>query len=296
LKQTLPRIVSAGFDEVIVVDYDCPDKTAGWVREFFPSVKTVQIQNEPIFNVSRARNIGAKASNCSWLCFIDADVEISSTYLEWLRRKATPGYFYRREKTLNRHEAEKYKGVYGTVACQSEVFWTIGGFDEVFEGWGMEDDEFYIRLLLSGCKVSPVPLRQFDGAIQHDDELRVAHYTEKLKAESSIVGQLYVSAKLDVMQITDVLSIPMELRQKLYALVRKVAAASNGELPVQAQVPEEISIEIARLGLRRGVKIPKTLILTPRPHRQMAALYNKKHITTKLVSRIKKAMQALSVE
>lgn len=293
MKQTLPRIVSAGFDEVIVVDYDCPDKTAAWVREFFPSVQIVQVADEPVFNVSRARNLGAKASRCSWLCFIDADVEISPTYLQWLRRKATPDYFYRIEKTLNKDDAARYKGVYGTVACQRALFQKIGGFDEVFQGWGMEDDEFFVRLVLSGCNVAPVPSKHFIGAIRHDDDLRVAHYSEKRKKESSNAGQLYVSAKLHVMKLTNVLDIPIKLRQEIYNYVRGATAATANDSPVSMLVSDDMRIEIAQLGLSPGAAIPNQMVLAPRPHKPFAKLYKKYHFTTKLMKPFRKTTQVL---
>ena len=62
LKETLPLIVKQEPDEIVVVDYGCPDGTAAWVAVNFPRVKIVQFDS-PSFNVSHARNLGRRRYN-----------------------------------------------------------------------------------------------------------------------------------------------------------------------------------------------------------------------------------------
>ena len=59
LKRTLPRMVSQKDTEVIVVDYNCPQRTGDFVRQNHPDAKVVSERNETQFNLARARNLGA---------------------------------------------------------------------------------------------------------------------------------------------------------------------------------------------------------------------------------------------
>src|SRR5665648_31901 len=81
LKQSLPSMISQGFHEVIVVDYDCPQGTSRWISANLPSVIVVEVENEPLFNISKARNVGAARSSGDVLCFVDADVVLADGYL-----------------------------------------------------------------------------------------------------------------------------------------------------------------------------------------------------------------------
>jgi glycosyltransferase involved in cell wall biosynthesis len=127
LKETLPLIVRQEPDEIIVVDYGCPDGTAAWVAVNFPRVKIVQFDSQS-FNISHARNLGAKAVQSVWLCFIDADIKIASGWLEWLRHNMRPKAFYRSDTFIN--------GTTGTMVCLRSDFESVGGYDEVFTTYG----------------------------------------------------------------------------------------------------------------------------------------------------------------
>ena len=52
LKQTLPRWLAEPNVFVTVVDYDCPDGTAAWVKENYPEVEVIHVKNRPKFNLS----------------------------------------------------------------------------------------------------------------------------------------------------------------------------------------------------------------------------------------------------
>jgi glycosyltransferase involved in cell wall biosynthesis len=129
LKETLPLIVRQEPDEIVVVDYGCPDGTAAWVAVNFPRVKTVHFDS-PSFNLAHARNLGAKASQSIWLCFIDADIKIAPGWLAWLRHNMRPNTFYRSDNFKCDRDTT------GTMVCSRSNFEFVGGYDEVFTAWG----------------------------------------------------------------------------------------------------------------------------------------------------------------
>ena len=292
VQQTLPALVAAGFDEIVVVDYDCPDKTSEWVHSCYPDVRIVKLEDEPIFNVSRARNLGAADSTSSWLIFVDADVEIAGTYLQWLRKHAAPGHFYRREKPATPEQADSFRGLYGTVACHRDAFDAIGGYDEAFSGWGMEDDDFCVRLLLSGCKNWPVPLKHFRRVIQHDDATRVAFYETKSKAVSYNIASLYCSFKISVMKNAGIQNLPLTLRKKLYNricdAIGNSSSAGHGRTSFSIQIDEDLLRAIADLGTIKAADLTDTFVLKSYPHKSYVKQFDKQRFSTKLIKRAKR--------
>jgi glycosyltransferase involved in cell wall biosynthesis len=73
LKRSLPTFVQQAETEVVVVDYDCPDGTKDWVAAHYPDVRVAAVADAPLFNLSRARNIGADVARGQWLVLCDAE-------------------------------------------------------------------------------------------------------------------------------------------------------------------------------------------------------------------------------
>lgn len=190
LKQTLPLLVSGGPDEIIVVDYGCPDGTASWVEENFPDVRVVRVTDDPHFCLSRARNIGAALAESEWLCFIDADILIDRQWVTWLRNSLQDGCFYRVEAV----EGERDRNLWGTCVCPKSVFEAVEGYDEVMQGWGGEDDDLYLRFQDFGLIEKYFPAKYTIG-IPHGDEERTAFYENKNRFVQQEVNRCYVGVK-----------------------------------------------------------------------------------------------------
>ncbi|MEM7790694.1 MAG: glycosyltransferase [Verrucomicrobiota bacterium] len=75
--KTAMGMVSTGKGEIIVVDNNSDDSTT----EVAQSHGADRIVFEPINQISRARNTGAKASSARYLIFVDADTRISGRLL-----------------------------------------------------------------------------------------------------------------------------------------------------------------------------------------------------------------------
>ena len=53
---------------------------------------------------------------------------------------------------------------FGTSICAAADFERIGGYDEVIQGWGKEDEDFYARLFLAGIRYASFPSETASGA------------------------------------------------------------------------------------------------------------------------------------
>jgi hypothetical protein len=124
LRVSLPRFVAQRGFEVVVVDYACPDGTAGEVNRNHPEVRIVGIDRAD-FNMSVGRNAGAAAASGDWLAFLDADVVIADDFADRLAQATEDGSFYRFGIWDPGRE-----GIFGSFVVRKRDFDAIGGYDE----------------------------------------------------------------------------------------------------------------------------------------------------------------------
>lgn len=267
IRETLPSLVRQPDAAVIVVDYGCPDLSGDWVQTNFPSVEVVRSPESSRFELARARNIGAAHVRSPWICFIDADTSVTDDFCERINPMLEAGCFYQ--------AGMRHMEIFGTSICTTADFERIGGYDEVIQGWGKEDEDFYARLFLAGLRYARFPgdvLR----AITHADDERVAHYDIKDRWVSESINHVYCRAKLDLMQLLH-RPLALDMRKKLYAQIHDlvVRAREHGKpatiaLPLPAQATRVCGPIEARLVYTlprpRGDGTPKTVTgsLVPR--------------------------------
>lgn len=212
LRQSLPRMEAQAGCECIVVDYDCPDGTAAWVRRNYPRVRTVEVRNAPRFQASRARNLGARAATREWLVFLDADILVEQTFSSALVGALRYGHFLR--------PAPLTRETMGSFACHRGDFFALDGFDEALEGYGGEDSDMYFRLrhfgrshlTFDGRSLRPIP---------HDDRLRSAHHENPDIELNMLINASYNHIKYDLMRESGQHLIPEETRRGVYSEVKR---------------------------------------------------------------------------
>ena len=98
--------------ECIVVADGCRE-TAEIVKEYFPTVKLLEIEKQPLFS-GNVRNAGIEASEGEWICYLDADDMIDTTHLSTIARNVTGDWVYFNDFTLN-------KGQFVERECQLKL-------------------------------------------------------------------------------------------------------------------------------------------------------------------------------
>lgn len=214
IKQTLPALIAQAPAEIILVDYGCPDNTADWVEEYYPTVKVVRITDDPGFCLPRARNQGAAHASAPWLCFIDADIQVKEGWLTWLQENLQDGYFYR----ASRENGKQLQEIAGTFICARSDFDAIGGYDEAFRGWGGEDIDLYARLPLQGHVQPAYYPHQFVEPINHADDERTTFHPIKNIQIQSLINSCYVKAKTHLL-LNGVRDIPFATRQLMLTTI-----------------------------------------------------------------------------
>lgn len=174
LEEALPTWTSQVGDnyEVIVVDYGDPNKSADYVEELCDHrVRAVRYEAEG-FNLSHARNLGALAAspNADTLLFLDADAVLTNDSF----------VNYHRQKVLNSTTyANGWVNKVASGCCMiwKDWFFEIRGFNEIVDGWGIDDLDFYQRIEMKGYR--PEGFHNGIRLIQHSDEERVMYYAQK---------------------------------------------------------------------------------------------------------------------
>lgn len=204
LKRSLPTFQAAS-EDVVVVDYGCPDGTGDYVEENFPNVTLVREKDVPVFNVSRARNLGARAARGDALFFCDADVLLAQAAKQNLNKINLIGSYatFRRPNDLR-----------GTCLVARSDFERIGGYDEVLVGYSGEDLDLYMRL--RHARLSPFYFENgiVSEFISHDDASRI-RYSQSDKETQFLRGQAYQMAKEIVLRCTLQERLDLKLRRNL---------------------------------------------------------------------------------
>ena len=141
--------------EIIVCDNNSTDKTAE-----IASAMGAKIAQEPINQISRARNTGAKSALGSWLLFLDADSYPSPELITEICSLIEIGNHVGCGATiqvvdgtlLNKLRMERLNPIYrlfnisggGLILCQKQAFESISGFSTHL--FALEEIDFFIRL------------------------------------------------------------------------------------------------------------------------------------------------------
>ncbi len=229
LRQSLPRMAAQVGAEVIVVDYDCPDGTAAWVAENYPAVRVVRVQDAPLFNIARARNLGAAQARGRRLCFVDADVLLDANFAAWALPLLQDDAYYRL--------ASRQIDTYGTFICRRDDFLALAGYDEILQGWGSEDTDIYIRLGILK-RVRRILPGEWVASIAHEREASVRHYEIKDHRLSQRMNTIYVQIKHDLARQTGQLNLPQETLRAIYGEVKRVVenTARSGQPVIRIDI------------------------------------------------------------
>lgn len=197
LQVTLPSLISQSSSEVIVVDYGCEQGTGAWVKLNYPQAKLISVTDDPVFCVSRARNLGAESAIGKFLFFVDADVELMSDLGDWIQNSAEENFYYSESEMTD-------PSLVGTVICSKKSFEKIGGYDEAFRFWSGEDADLYHRFEQEG-----IALRHFDKGslkgIPHDDSERQLSRDKGgmgSRWDSFATTRIYMNIKDDIFKLT----------------------------------------------------------------------------------------------
>jgi glycosyltransferase involved in cell wall biosynthesis len=225
LRQSLPRCLAQPDSESIVVDYDCPDRTAEAVAREFPAARVVEIRGAPVLSIAHGRNQGAAVAQGDWLVFLDADILIAPDFTARLAPIIKPGAVYRFGPSKGR-----VTGTNGSCILHRADFAATGGYDEAMECYGGEDNDFYYRLELLGMPSELLDLSLIDAVVAHDDAARVRFTRYGSKMRHQRVNSAYIIVKGTLLRQLGPDGLSPEQCRTLYGLVRDVVDQTHDKL------------------------------------------------------------------
>ena len=190
LKQTIPVISNLkclGVDfNVLVVDYDSPDKCFDWCTANRIACLKVMGLNYAYFSPAKARNIGARYTKSDIICFMDADVIINENWFSVIMERFRDG--------CGLVTIDEFKTTcMGTCAVLRSTFDRVKGYDEDFAGWGNEDLDFVERCR-HVCKEGHYSKNLIE-TIQHSDYDRIKHFLIKDHSKALARSQDYLTRR-----------------------------------------------------------------------------------------------------
>ena len=235
LRQTLGQVVVQHDSSCVVVDYSCPERCGEWVSENYSQARVVRVPGMTQFNRSPAANAGSRAVNAPWVCFFDCDILFDPAFADTVLPLLEQGYYY------CPHPIRDW-ALCGTFICSHKDFELIGGFDEVYQGWGERDFDVYSALEFLGLK-----RRTFSSSLlrhlPHGEESRVQFHASKERHVNQSINRIYRFSKFDMMRATGGFLTP-ETREDLYKQVTERVKCT-----IYEGKPLDLSIRIPGLDL-----------------------------------------------
>jgi glycosyltransferase involved in cell wall biosynthesis len=221
LRESLPTFLAQPDCEVIVVDFDCPDDTAGVVTREFPAARVVKLENEPHFDIARARNAGADAALGEWVAIIDADILIVADFHARVASRMKPGVFFRF------FPQRRGTSLFGTCIMRREDYLAVGRYDEAMQGYGADDQEMYFRLGLSGLEAVAMEFDLVARVIDHDTAARIKYTRLPTMLHNTRQNAAYLLVKTTLLRLLGVDGMPPEQCRTLYKLIGEVVNDAN---------------------------------------------------------------------
>lgn len=175
LKKTFPNVLRQSHRDldIIVVDYMCPQGTSNYIER----VKDYRVQlvkakvGADDWNLSASRNLGYRYAKGEVLLFIDADSIIDKRFISDCLSKLKEGSF------LCGNQQIPYQAC-GCCMVYKSDFEKVKGYNEVVEGWGSEDFNFYNRLEAIGLKNEKFNYSYIKN-IPHSDSIRNEYHGKR---------------------------------------------------------------------------------------------------------------------
>jgi len=169
--------------EVVVIDNDSSDDTRSVLEQKAGRYPNLRLGYQEKRGAAATRNAGLRLAKGEFILFIDDDVQaqptLIETHLEWQRRHPNTSVigavtmpwgetsdpflrYLRDHRILNPYTPSKGPidfSYYHTcnVSTPNQLLQNLGGFNENFQIYGMEDIELGYRLEKSGCRMVFAP-------------------------------------------------------------------------------------------------------------------------------------------
>lgn len=143
--KSIPHLLSVlgPSDEIVLVDYNCPQGTGDWCKTLGdPRLKVVRVPQATWWWMNHARNCGGIHAGGDILLFMDIEGMPTSRNLAEIRAMHH-GTYLRVGEGRDRN---------GTAAVWKHAFWEAGGYEEAIACYGHDEDTLYLAMQQRGIR------------------------------------------------------------------------------------------------------------------------------------------------
>lgn len=133
-----------------------------------PRIQIVRVEGQTQWMLGRAVNLGVRSASFSRILKLDADSQLTSSFLT--QHPMPVGAFYSGNWRHARNENERHLN--GVLYVSKADFFAVGGYDERFGTYGWDDDDLYERLEQLGLMHGSFLMDSLVH-LAHPDSLRV---------------------------------------------------------------------------------------------------------------------------
>lgn len=176
LRIVLDYLVYINIKNIIISEEYEHEPTTNWILEEYKNkfslLKVITTKTEGLFSRSNLINKGVEESPTSFICIQDGDVVLPRNIFEYSLNLLDSGFdlvypFNRnvnqildKQSFIKNYDFEKVSSKSefrpnsdgGMQFIKKESFLKIGGYNTNFKGWGSEDNEFILRVILGNLK------------------------------------------------------------------------------------------------------------------------------------------------
>jgi predicted glycosyltransferase involved in capsule biosynthesis len=172
-------------DSVTVTDWSSKEDILSFVDTLNDSrISVIKVENKTVFERSKAHNVGIRYTQADLIFLLDCDVIVTNPKL-FSSIKINENEFYTVSVPISNKILENSIDklwmwrLYGNCIFWKDQWKKINGFYENFVGYGIEDIDFYVRLIKSGQIERKILTKDMLYHMLHKDELRSINHEEK---------------------------------------------------------------------------------------------------------------------
>lgn len=212
LEKALPTWVASEPDEIVIIDWNTTGngKTVEEIISMYTSrvkIKLLKVDNVSQWSLTRSFNLAFRATSFDKVLKLDADNKLNKDFFLF-HNLDMDKIFFSGDWRKARNDNEIHTN--GILYVKRADFFSVGGYNELIQGYGYDDSDIYLRL----GKIASQHLICLDlvSHIPHSNELRIENTKNKNRLDIEIEKNRLISqdlkwdgvmSKFDICQLSE---------------------------------------------------------------------------------------------
>lgn len=171
--------------QFVLLDYNSTDGLEEWAKMLQNHIDTGILHyyrtDAPVhYHRSHSRNMAFRLANAEVICNLDADNYLGRGFAEYILNE----YDKSVDKRIFITSSLNSRDAFGRVCLRTQDFYSVRGYNELLDGYGVEDLDLFDRLYQSGLQQETFSNKAFYRAIHHPFIERIVNEKRYLQFDS----------------------------------------------------------------------------------------------------------------